>query len=132
MLKNEIFRNKNSNTYLFENLSREKYLNLLKFSDCLIGNSSSGIIESSTFKIPTINIGRRQNKRLRPKNVLDSENFNVKKIISLIYYSQTKNFNKLLKNIKNPYGNGNSSSKIIDILLKTKIDDKLLIKNLTY
>lgn len=132
VLKNEIFKNKSSDTFLFENLSREKYLNLLKYADCLVGNSSSGIIESSTFKTPTINIGRRQHKRLRPKNVLDIEEFNVKKIISLINKSQSKNFRKMIKNIKNPYGDGNSSLKIINILSKTKIDDKLLIKNLTY
>jgi len=132
VLKNEIFRNKSSDTFLFENLNRENYLNLLKHADCLVGNSSSGIIESSTFKTPTINIGRRQYKRLRPKNVLDAEEFSVRKIISLIKKSQTKNFQLKIKNIKNPYGDGNSSSKIINILSNTKIDDKLLIKNLTY
>jgi len=132
VLKNEIFRNKSSDTFLFENLNREDYLNLLKHADCLVGNSSSGIIESSTFKTPTINIGRRQYKRLRPKNVLDTEEFSVSKIISLIKKSQTKNFRLKIKNIRNPYGDGNSSSKIINILSNTKIDDKLLIKNLTY
>ena len=132
VLKNEIFKNKSSDTFLFENLNRENYLNLLKHADCLVGNSSSGIIESSTFKTPTINIGRRQYKRLRPKNVLDIEEFNVRKIISLIKKSQTKSFRLKIKNIRNPYGDGNSSSKIINILSNTKIDDKLLIKNLTY
>tara|TARA_B100000029_G_scaffold315821_1_gene308221 strand:+ start:13003 stop:14145 length:1143 start_codon:yes stop_codon:yes gene_type:complete len=132
ILKDEIFKNKGINTYLFENLNRELYLGLLKHANCIVGNSSSGIIESSSFKIPAINIGRRQYKRFRPKNVLDANDFKISKIVSLIKKSQSKKFLNSIKKIKNPYGNGKSSSKILDILYKTKIDDKLLIKNLTY
>ena len=132
ILKDEIFKNKGINTYLFENLNRELYLGLLKHANCIVGNSSSGIIESSSFKIPAINIGRRQYKRFRPKNVLDANDFKINKIVSLIKKSQSKKFLNSIKKIKNPYGNGKSSSKILDILYKTKIDDKLLIKNLTY
>ena len=63
---------------------------------------------------------------------MDANDFKINKIVSLIKKSQSKKFLNSIKKIKNPYGNGKSSSKILDILYKTKIDDKLLIKNLTY
>ena len=93
----------------------------------LVGNSSSGILESSSFKIPTVNIGRRQNKRFRPKNVIDVNKIEFKINKSAIIKSMSLKFKNKIKNIKNPYGDGNSSSRIIN-LKKTKINDKLLFK----
>ena len=101
-------------------------------SECIVGNSSSGIIESSTFKIPTVNIGRRQNQRFRPANVVDVNEMNENKIVIAIKTCISQKFKKKINNIKNPYGDGNSSKKIFDILLNTPINDKILIKKLTY
>ena len=123
---------KNTESYIFDNLARFEYLSLLNNCKILVGNSSSGILESSSFKIPTVNIGRRQNKRFRPKNVIDVNKINLKSIKGAIVKSMSLKFKNKIKNVKNPYGDGNSSSRIIEILKKTKINDKLLFKNLTY
>tara|TARA_A100001015_G_C14980359_1_gene709172 strand:+ start:440 stop:1579 length:1140 start_codon:yes stop_codon:yes gene_type:complete len=132
IIKNEILKKRENDISIFDNLSREKYLYLLKNATSIVGNSSSGIIEAPTFKIPCVNIGRRQNKRLRAKNVIDVDTHDKNKIISAIKKSMSKNFRKKLKKMVNPYGDGNSSKKIIDILIKTNVDKELLFKEITY
>lgn len=132
IIKNEILKKRENDISIFDNLSREKYLYLLKNATSIVGNSSSGIIEAPTFKIPCVNIGRRQNKRLRAKNVIDVDTHDKNKIISAIKKSISKNFRKKLKKMVNPYGDGNSSKKIIDILIKTNVDKELLFKEITY
>ena len=132
IIKNEILKKEKNDISIFDNLSREKYLYLLKNATSIVGNSSSGIIEAPTFKIPCVNIGRRQNKRLRAKNVIDVDTHDKNKIISAIKKSMSKNFRKKLKKMVNPYGDGNSSKKIIDILIKTNVDKELLFKEITY
>jgi len=65
------FVNSNSNTVYFENLHTDAYHELLKRSICLIGNSSSGIIEAPSLGIYTVNIGERQSGRVRGNSVID-------------------------------------------------------------
>lgn len=118
--------------HFYSNLKREDYLGLLKNTECIVGNSSSGILEAPTFKIPAVNIGRRQNLRFRGNNVIDVE-FVEKKIVLAIRKAMSTDFKAYLKqHCLNPYGDGKSSEKILDILLHTKADEKWLIKNLTY
>lgn len=126
-----ILENRNSDTLIFKNLSREIYLTLLKRSKLIIGNSSSGLLEAPSYSLPAINLGRRQNNRVQAKNVINSE-FKKEKIIASIKKATSKKFINSCKNMKNPYGDGNSSSRIMEILKKTILDDKLLVKNITY
>lgn len=132
LIKDVFYKNRKSNDYLFNNLPRKDYLAFLKYSKLIIGNSSSGIIESSTFKIPCINVGRRQNKRLRPKNVIDVPIIKLELLKKSFKKAISKKFKSSLKSLKNPYGNGKSSAKIINQILKTNINDKLLYKELEY
>ena len=53
-------------------INHEVYLSCLKFMNVIMGNSSSGILEAPSLKIPTLNIGERQNGRLRSKSIIDS------------------------------------------------------------
>ncbi len=132
MVREGIENNKKGKIYTFSNLKREDYLGFLNSAACLIGNSSSGIIEAPTFKIPVVNIGRRQNNRLRASNVIDVD-FDLEQIKKAISKALSKSFKQnLLKDCLNPYGDGETSEKIINILKSTQITDKLLIKNLTY
>jgi GDP/UDP-N,N'-diacetylbacillosamine 2-epimerase (hydrolysing) len=131
LIRKILIENRNSDTLIFKNLSREIYLTLLKRSDLIIGNSSSGILEAPSYSLPAINLGRRQNNRVQAKNVINSE-FKKEKILASIKKATSKKFINSCKNMKNPYGDGNSSSRIIEILKKTTLDDKLLIKNITY
>ena len=129
---NEIRKNKIKNKYLkiFSSIPRQDYLGLLKWSSLLIGNSSSGIIEASRFKIPVLNLGIRQEDRERGENVFDEKIFDEKKIL--------KKVNKILKMDKskfkksNIYGNGRSSEKIIKILESLEINEQLIQKKIYY
>ena len=103
-------------------LSIGEYKAILKKCSFIIGNSSSGIHEAATYKKPVINIGTRQNKRLKSINILNTDyNFKeIKKKIDICL--KDKSFLKKIKKIKNPYGEGNSSRKIIQIIKKLDLN----------
>ena len=98
----------------------------------MIGNSSSGLYEAPFLGLTIINIGNRQKNRFRGKNVIDVFDVSSENILKSVKKAMSKKFKSSLNNTKNPYGNGNSSVKIINILEKTKISKKLLTKHLTY
>lgn len=91
----------------FISVKPEEYLSLVKYSQGLIGNSSSGLIEIPSLKVPTINIGDRQRGRVRGKSVIDvrADKFEIIKGIEKIL---KKEFRENLKNIENPYFQENS------------------------
>ena len=131
-IQNAIEKMTNSKIHIARNVSREDYANLMYHADFMIGNSSSGILEAPTFKLPAINIGRRQIGRLQAKNVYNVENFDKNKIIEAIKAVQKTDFRDSIQDISNPYGDGDSSGKIVKILTDMVIDEKLLNKQLTY
>ena len=118
-------------THVYKNLKREDYLGFMKHAKCMVGNSSSGLLEAPTFELPAVNIGRRQNARVRGQNVLDVD-FDSDKIVSAIKKATSDSFRASLKGMTNPYGDGRSSERIVDILSRTRKDDKLLVKELTF
>ncbi|MBS6702384.1 MAG: UDP-N-acetylglucosamine 2-epimerase (hydrolyzing) [Clostridiales bacterium] len=131
-VKKAIMNYRKGNYHMYANLKREDYLGLLKNCACIVGNSSSGLLEAPTFKIPSVNIGRRQNLRFRGINVIDVP-FEEDKIVNAINKAISKEFRSYLQeNCINPYGDGHSSERIVDLLLHTKVDNKWLVKNLTY
>lgn len=123
---------KNSNIKYFPTLSLKDYVSLLSYTTALIGNSSSGIHETATFKVPTINIGTRQQGRLRPENLIDVdyEEYEITGAINKIL--NDKIFQKNILYCENPYGDGNSSNRIIKILKKINIGNKVIQKRITY
>lgn len=110
------YTSNNNNSYFFSNLGQLNYLSVLKNCDILIGNSSSGIIEAPSFKKPTINIGNRQKGRVKAINVIDC-NPKKENIILAIRKGLSKKFSKKIQHLKNPYDGGNSSKKIVKIVL---------------
>lgn len=122
----------NDNFYFYKNLNREIFLNILVNSDLLIGNSSCGILEAPSFKIPVINIGNRQRGRMQASNILNvSANKNaILKKIKFVF--SNRNYRKNLKNCINPYGDGKSSERIIKIIKKIQLGKNLLDKKITY
>ena len=112
-------------------LSLSEYKVILKNCSILIGNSSSGIHEAATFKKPVINIGTRQNKRLKSKNVIDV-NYNYQDIYKKIQYAlNNKKYLNMLKKISNPYGDGFSANKIVKIIKKIDLNSPVQ-KTITY
>ncbi len=118
--------------HIVKNIPRLEFVNLMRTCSCLIGNSSAGILEAPLLKIPVINIGNRQKGRLHSTNVqFVSHNKNqIKKAIKKAIYD--KDYKNIIKRCKNPYGNGQSSKKIAEIIASVKIDSKFLIKDITY
>ena len=98
------------NTKIIKSLGILKYHKLLSQSSLLIGNSSSGIIESCSFKIPFINLGNRQKGRYAPKNVVNC-NFRYNEIIKKYKKVNSQNFKRKLLKLNNPYHVINSSEK---------------------
>ena len=116
----------------YKTLPFSKYVNLLKYSTALVGNSSSGKMEAPFLKIPSINIGTRQSGRVKTISVLDvsyDKNEIKKAILKII---EDKIFLQKIKKQKNIYGNGNSSKKIIRILETVDLDKIPIQKKLTY
>jgi len=115
----------------FTSIQHRDYLSLLREASVLVGNSSSAIIEAPSFGLPVVNIGTRQMGRERAINVIDADydRNSIKKCIEKALLD-TKFQNKV-KGCKNPYGEGNASEKIVDVLTKINMDENILTKNTT-
>lgn len=99
----------------FTSMGQILYLSAMQFVDTIIGNSSSGIIEAPSFKIGTINIGDRQKGRIAVESVIDCDpsKESIKNAIKKLY---SEGFQIRLKNVINPYGDGNAAGRIKEIL----------------
>jgi len=120
------FREKYSPKHIrfFKNMEPDDFLQLLINSKCLIGNSSVGIRECSFMGVPVVNIGTRQNRRLRGDNVID------------VSYNETEIKKAITAQLEKPknsrsdiYGTGNSGKKIAEILATV---DLRFHKTITY
>jgi len=100
----------------FTSLGQKRYLSLLSVSKMIIGNSSSGIIEAPSLKIPTVNIGARQEGRVRAASVIDCP-VEAKAIAGAIKKALSPAFAAALRK-PNPYGDGRTAPRIAGILLK--------------
>ena len=101
-----------------KSLGQLRYLSAMKYVDVLIGNTSSGIIEASSFQKPVVNIGDRQKGRLQSGNIIDCSIETLKTAISQALSSK---FQKNCKTISNIYGNGDASDTIVDVLSNAKL-----------
>jgi GDP/UDP-N,N'-diacetylbacillosamine 2-epimerase (hydrolysing) len=126
-----LLQQRNADTQVYENLTRRDFLGLLKKCKAIVGNSSSSLLEAPTFKIPAVNIGRRQANRLQGSNVINTD-FILKECIKAINKAISHEFQLEICECLNPYGDGRSTVRILDILKNTEINSKLLIKNLVY
>jgi|TARA_B100001964_G_C14209768_1_gene589907 GDP/UDP-N,N'-diacetylbacillosamine 2-epimerase (hydrolysing) len=115
------FCKKNSNVNLIKNLGDKYFKTCVHFFDCLIGNSSSGIIEVPYLKKSTINIGDRQSGRLMSKSIVNTK-INMKDILKAIKKINSKSFQSNLKYNKSLYGGPGTVRKIISVLKKTQFE----------
>lgn len=102
----------NKKIQIVKSFGIKNYYKLLSEAKLMIGNSSSGIIESASFKLPCINLGNRQKGRFSPKNVLHSR-FDLKEIKKKYKIALGIKLNKKLKRYKNPYFKPNTSKLVI-------------------
>lgn len=100
-------------------LGQVRYLSAVKHAAAVVGNSSSGIIEVPAFDVPTVNIGDRQKGRLAAKSVLNcaaQKDF----IVKAIKVALTREYKSAGEDVHNPYGQGDASSRIIDMIKTMK------------
>ena len=123
----------NKNFIFYKNLERDVFMSIYKHSNFIIGNSSSGICEAASLKIPAINVGLRQTGRYADKNVVFC-GVGYKEIGVSIDKAMSKYFVNSLKTLQNSYGDGNSANKAYDIIKSTdfksmiaKIEDPLKV-----
>ncbi len=122
----------NEKIYLFKNMNRLEYVNVLRHAACLIGNSSSGIIEAPSFNLPVVNVGSRQRGRVQAGNVIFVD-YNKNEILSAIEKSiNDQKYILQVNNISNPYGDGHSAEKIVSVLKSVQLSSELIHKNITY
>ncbi len=112
---------------VYKNLPRDLYLGVMACSDVLIGNSSSGIIEAPAMKVGVVNIGSRQQNREKAECVLDVP-YDKSDILQALKLSLSKKHKEKIRLCEHPYGSGNSSEKIVEILSSIAINRKMIEK----
>lgn len=115
----------------FTSLGMKRYLSGLKHASFVLGNSSSGILEAPSFGIPTINIGDRQKGRIQSDSVINCIP-EYKSISQAIEKAITSDFQALASQTQNPYGDGKTSEKIMNVLRDIKQDNLLDLKKSFY
>ncbi|WP_158944747.1 UDP-N-acetylglucosamine 2-epimerase [Granulicella sp. S190] len=113
--------------YFFTNLPSVTYWSLLQYAKLFLGNSSSGIMETASFALPTVNIGMRQQGRERPRNVIDASPVK-ESILAAVLKADSTEFRAYLKGMKNPYGDGCAAERIAQVLTNLPSRDVLLLK----
>jgi UDP-N-acetylglucosamine 2-epimerase len=99
----------------------------MSLAAAMVGNSSSGIIEAASFKLPVVNIGARERGRVRAQNVIDVGYERVE-IIDGIRKAISREFRDTLRELANPYARGEASDRIVRHLKEINLDDKLVAK----
>lgn len=109
-------------TAAFVSMGQVRYLSAMRQVDAVIGNSSSGIIEAPTVGVPSINIGARQQGRIRAASVVDCEP-STKAILAAMEKVLTNTFKKTAATVDNPYEGENTVLRIKEIIKGTNISD---------
>jgi len=131
VIRQKIAEHKTPLMNIFPNVTRQDYAGLMTVADAVVGNSSSGILEAPTFKLPAVNIGNRQKGRMQSTNVINV-GYEAEAIKRAIKKALSPKFKQIVSACQNPYGDGRSAKRIVDILESITIDDKLLIKRISY
>ena len=100
---------------LYDLLGTERFWNLMRHADVMVGNSSSGIIEAPSVGLPVVNVGGRQDGRVRGKNVIDGAP-DATAVAESVARALDPAFRKAARAAKNPYGDGSAAEKIVEKL----------------
>lgn len=116
--------------YVTESLGVKRYLTAMKYASFVLGNSSSGIIEAPAMRVPSVNIGDRQKGRMQAESILNCEPV-CREIVETVRKTQEAEFLTKVRKQKLPYGEGDTSKKIVDIL-KTQLEKGFDLKKKFY
>ncbi len=125
------FVEKNKNCKSYYSLGLLRYLSAVQYSEFVIGNSSSGIVEVPAFGIPTINIGDRQKGRLQANSILNCEP-EKEAIIRQIKIARREEFKNNINIDQNPYKGKNTSKLIIETIKRFLYIEKIELKKQFY
>ena len=114
-------------SHIFVNLDALTYWSLLRQVDLFLGNSSSGIMETPSFALPTVNVGLRQQGRERARNIVDAAP-EAPAILDAVRIAKSSAFRDSLAAMTNPYGDGYASAKIVEVLTTVTLGPDLLMK----
>ena len=123
------FATRHPSAQLYSSLGQFRYYSLLKHADVMVGNSSSGIWESPSFRIPVVNIGDRQRGRFRARNIIDVP-CDSEKIRAGIASALSPQFRSSRAGLGNPFGDGGAARRIVDFLKSDFTASLLLAKAL--
>lgn len=119
------------NIKLYSSLGMKKYMSALKCAEFVIGNSSSGIIEVPSFKVPTINIGDRQKGRIQSETVINCEP-NTESIKCAINTALSDKYRDSIRDVKNPYEKEGTSDQIVAITMDYLLNNRLSVQKKFY
>jgi GDP/UDP-N,N'-diacetylbacillosamine 2-epimerase (hydrolysing) len=116
------FVEKNKNAFFYPSLGHLNYISLMNITDVVIGNSSSGVLETPSFGVPTVNVGSRQDGRIMSKNIINSR-YDKKTIAGKIKIALGMN-KKKLKEIESPFYKKNTPQNISKKIILFKCNIK--------
>lgn len=123
------------NLHVFTSLGVRRYLSLMKYSAFVLGNSSSGIIETPAFHVPTVNIGDRQRGRLQSESIINCQP-DAASITEAIHIALSPEHKEICRQVVSPYGDGNAAMKIaekaIEFVMKGNLDLKKKFFDFTF
>ena len=123
----EAFPRTYSKAHVVQNLGTQAYFSLMSYASAMVGNSSSGIIEAASFKLPVVNIGDRQKGRYHGANVIHVGNRR-DEIATGIARAVSVDFKRSLRDLENPYARGGAAKIILQKLRDTPLDARLMVK----
>lgn len=121
------FAGRRADAFITTNLGTNDYFSAMTWAAAMVGNSSSGIIEAASFRLPVVNIGDRQAGRARARNVIDCAPER-DSIAAAIRRAVDPAFRASLAGLRNPYGDGRAASRIVSRLKEVKLGGSLLVK----
>lgn len=124
----EAFQNRRPDAIIRKSFDRDIFYGLMKHAAFMIGNSSSGLWEAPSFALPAINVGKRQDGRVRGKNVIDVSGLSGTDVIEAVTKAKSTAFKDSLAGITNPYGDGKASTKTLETLKTVPLGQELMLK----
>lgn len=119
------------NISVYTSLGIRRYLSLMKYAECVLGNSSSGIIEAPAFGVPTVNIGDRQKGRLQSDSIINCDT-DAEAIIEAIDIALSPNFRRICEDVVSPYGDGHAAERIASKIVECVQDGNIDLKKSFY
>lgn len=119
------------NLHVYASLGIRRYLSLMKYSEFVMGNSSSGIIETPAFHVPTINIGDRQRGRLQSDSIINCGT-TTEDILVAIKQAMSVEHHKVCEKVISPYGDGHAAERIAEKIVEFVMEGKIDLKKRFY